>query len=102
MLGAAASDAGGLAEDFVEPFLRTMGAAVVAGASGLEDGAVLVVLEVAGEETEGLVLAGAAVASSFPESSVAELVVDNVISGVCDGGSEVPGADADVAEAAEG
>jgi len=34
MLGAAASGAGGLAEDFVEPFFRMIGGAEVSGAAG--------------------------------------------------------------------
>src|ERR1700722_14411267 len=83
MLGAAASGAGGLAEDFVEPLFRMMGEAVsaaagwaFAGAAELEFPAVLLARLVASAEAEGLALAVGTGASFFSESSLAVSVVD--------------------------
>jgi len=100
MLGAAVSDAGSLAVDFVEPFLRMIAGAAVSGAAGcaftgvaeLAAGAVFVAgavavftaALVAVEEAEGLELAEGASAPSLSESSLAALLVDGPEFAACD------------------
>src|ERR1700722_13492718 len=96
MLGAAVSDAGSLAADFVEPFLRMIAGAAVSGAAGcaftgvaeLAAGAVFVAgavaVLVAVEEAEGLELTEGASAPSLSESSLAALLVDGPEFAACD------------------
>src|ERR1700722_12549080 len=92
MLGAAVSDAGSLAADFVEPFLRMIAGAAVSGAAESAAGAVFVAgavavfaaALVAVEEAEGLELAEGASAPSLSESSLAALLVDGPEFAACD------------------
>lgn len=91
-----------MVEDFVEPLLRTIGAAVSAslagGAAGLEADAVLV----AGEEAEGLELTAGASVPAFLELSITGSKVGWESAG-CDCGRVCePDDDADVAEADAG